>query len=108
MAFLFLAAAGSAGSPKKPPAFWGAFDCRGMLSMFFAYPTDSLFPCPSVPSVGGYISLPLSSVLISLRSNDRVAYGEAEELSMLFSYPTALLVFSWDSLDFCPLGQGDI
>ena len=29
------------------------------------------------------VSSPLSNVLISLRSNDRVAYGEAEELSML-------------------------
>jgi hypothetical protein len=32
--------------------------------------------------------LPLSSV------------GEAEELFMLSSEPTALLVFGWDSLDF--------
>ncbi len=31
------------------------------------------------------LSSPLSNVLISLRSNDRVAYGEAEELSMLSS-----------------------
>ena len=37
-------------------------DCRGMLSMLSSYPPDSLFPCPSVPSVGGYISLPQSSV----------------------------------------------
>ena len=29
------------------------------------------------------LSSPLSNVLISLRSNDRVAYGEAQELSML-------------------------
>ena len=37
------------------------------------------------------LSSPLSNVLISLRSNDRVAYGEAEELSMLSSEkPTPL------------------
>ena len=35
--------------------------------------------------------LPLSNVLISLRSNDRVAYGEAEELSMLSSEKSTLL-----------------
>ena len=80
---------------KKPPCsstkwlFYSlprqGVDCRGMLSMLSSYPTDSLFPCPSVRSVGSYISLPLSSVLISLRSNDRVAYGEAEELFMLSS-----------------------
>ncbi len=34
------------------------------------------------------VSSPLSNVLISLRSNDRVAYGEAEELSMLSSEQT--------------------
>ena len=37
------------------------------------------------------VSSPLSNVLISLRSNDRVAYGEAEELSMLSSEQTTPL-----------------
>ena len=37
------------------------------------------------------VSSPLSNVLISLRSNDRVAYGEAEELSMLSSEKSAPL-----------------
>ena len=37
------------------------------------------------------LSSPLSNVLISLRSNDRVAYGEAQELSMLSSEKSAPL-----------------
>ena len=38
MAFLFRAAAGSAGSPKKPPAFWGALQVveKEMLLLYEA------------------------------------------------------------------------
>ena len=36
-----------------------------------------LFPCTSVLIRGRLCPLPLSNVLISLRSNDRLAYGEA-------------------------------
>ena len=50
--------------------------------------------------VDKYIPSPLSNVLISLRSNDRVAYGEAEWLFVLSSLSTILLVLSLDSLDF--------
>ena len=89
---------------------------QGCLYSFFR-----VHPCSSV---GGYVSLPLSNVLISLRSNDRVAYGEAVIIvrahrrdkngclcCLLNQLPSLFLVwivFSLDSLDFCEFASKDV